>query len=118
MTLSEYIPVYMGELYTYFNWGETQINFIISETLAAYGVDTEAEATDKTKLYKLCKIEVWRKAVNDCVQKFNFSADGASYSESQVYEHCKEQYFQAVGDVELTVTEVTYNNPYMWNRRG
>ena len=60
-----------------------------------YGVSTEAEATDLTKLHALADVAVWRQALNDISLDYNWSADGASFSRSQAVTAIRENLMRA-----------------------
>ena len=84
MTLAAYITANFGQVKTQLGWSDSlQISAITDKTLEWYGVATEAEATDASKLHALADVAVWRQALNDVSLDYNFSGDGASYSRSQ-----------------------------------
>jgi hypothetical protein len=84
MTLAAYITSNFGQVKTQLGWSDSlQIAAITEKTLEMYGVSTEAEATNASKLHALADVAVWRQALNDVSLDYNFSADGASYSRSQ-----------------------------------
>jgi hypothetical protein len=65
--------------------------FLISDILSEYGVDTEAEAVDLKKLYSITRYLIWKKILISYTTSFDFSADGSSYKTSQLYDFAKEQ---------------------------
>lgn len=82
--LLDYINENFPTIKTQLGWTDgVNIATIITKTLEMYGVSTEAEATDLTKLHALADVAVWRQALNDISLDYNWSADGASYSRSQ-----------------------------------
>lgn len=84
MTIATYITAHFRQIKTQLSWSDSlEITAITEKTLEYYGVATEAEATDTTKLHALADVAVWRQAMNDVSLDYNFSADGASYSRSQ-----------------------------------
>jgi hypothetical protein len=84
MTLTTYISDNFPTIKTQLGWSDSvQIVTIIDKTLEYYGVATEVQATDLTKLHTLADIAVWRQALNDISLDYNWSADGASFSRSQ-----------------------------------
>jgi hypothetical protein len=84
MALTDYISNNFPTIKTQLAWSDSvQIVTIIDKTLELYGVSTEAQATDTTKLHTLADVAVWRQALNDISLDYNFSADGASFSRSQ-----------------------------------
>lgn len=84
MTLAAYITSNFGQVKTQLGWSDSlQITAITDKTLELYGVDTEAEATDATKLHALADVAVWRHALNDVSLDYDFNADNAGYKRSQ-----------------------------------
>jgi len=84
MTLATYITDNFSQVKSQLGWSDSlQIATITDKALEYYGVATEAEATDTTKLHALADVAVWRQALADVSLDYNFSADGASYSRSQ-----------------------------------
>lgn len=99
MTLAAYITSNFTQVKTQLGWSDSlQIAAITDKTLEMYGVDTEAEATDATKLHALADVAVWRQALNDVSLDYNFSADGASYSRSQQAEMIRKNLNDAITD--------------------
>ena len=83
MTLATYIAANFGQVKTQLGWSDSlQISAITDKALELYGVSTEAEATDATKLHALADVAVWRQALNDVSLDYDFAADGASYKRS------------------------------------
>ena len=84
MTLAEYIDSNFSKIKSQLAWSDSlEITAITAKTLEIYGVDTEGEATDLTKLHALADFAVWRQAGNDVGLDYDFSADNASYKRSQ-----------------------------------
>lgn len=112
MVLITYLSIYLGNLTTRLGISETDLGFIATETLRIYGCDTEAEATDLTKLYKIAKMECWKFIMLQQTANFDVSSDGQSYKSSQMYEFAKQNYFDAyteampyLDDYEIKVTQ-------------
>ena len=101
MALADYVQSYLGKFGEYLGWGITEYNLIVSETLEAYGVNTEVEATNTKKLHSLAKVKSWEKALVELAQDYNFSADGGNYSRSQSYEMAKQNYLNAVSEAQI-----------------
>lgn len=96
MTLATYISDNFPQIKSQLGWNDsTQIVTIVAKALELYGVATEAEATDTTKLHALADVAVWRQALNDIALDYSFSADGAQYSRNQASERVKELLAQA-----------------------
>ena len=99
MTLATYITANFLSIKTQLAWSDSlQISAITDKALEFYGVDTEAEATDLTKLHALADVAVWRQALNDVSLDYNFSADNASYSRSQQADMIRRNLESAVTD--------------------
>lgn len=84
MTLAAYITANFAQVKTQLGWSDSlQISAITDKALEWYGVSTEAEATDATKLHALADVAVWRQALNDVSLDYDFNADNAGYKRSQ-----------------------------------
>ena len=82
MALADYITSNFGQVKTQLGWSDSlQLSGITDKTLEMYGVATEAEATNAKKLHAIADIAVWRQALADVSLDYNFSADGANYSQ-------------------------------------
>lgn len=94
--LLDYINENFPTIKTQLGWTDgANIATIITKTLEMYGVATEAEATDLTKLHALADVAVWRQALNDISLDYNWSADGASFSRSQAVTAIRENLMYA-----------------------
>ena len=62
MSLSTYLTDYIGEFIDALKWSSVPTS-VTTETLLAYGVATEALATDTTKLYSLGRVKLWEEAL-------------------------------------------------------
>jgi len=98
MVLAEYLIDYLGNLAADLNWTETSLVTVTEDTLSDYGVDYETEVTDTKKYKALGKVNLWEKALIELSSKFDFSADGGSFSRSQFFEMVKQNYEQAVSE--------------------
>lgn len=97
MALSDYITANFLSIKTQLGWSDSlQIDAITDKTLEFYGVATEAEATDTTKLHALADVAVYRQALNDVMLDYDFSADAASYKRSQQADMIRENLDAAV----------------------
>lgn len=84
MTLAAYITANFAQVKSQLGWSDSlQITAITDKVLEWYGVETEAEATDATKLHALADVAVWRQALNDVSLDYDFNADNAGYKRSQ-----------------------------------
>lgn len=98
MTLSEYLTAYLGDIVTDLNISASAISFAVDESISAYGVDTEADATDLDKLHKLAKVEMWKRIMLLNSANFDVSSDGNSYKSSQIFDFAKQNYLNALSD--------------------
>jgi hypothetical protein len=82
--LADYLSLNFSSIKTQLSWSDSiEVTAVINKTFEMYGVATEAEATDLTKLHALADVAVWRQALNDISLDYAFSADGASFSRNQ-----------------------------------
>jgi hypothetical protein len=99
MALSDYITANFRQIKSQLAWSDSlEITAITDKTLEYYGVATEAEATDATKLHALADVAVWRQALNDVSLDYSFSADGASYSRGQMPDHIRNNLDEAINN--------------------
>lgn len=98
MTLKEYLSSYLGSLETQLGWSSTSYDSIVTDTQLQYGISSEEEATDQTKLYKLGVYYLWKKVYRELTLNFDYSADGASLKLSQQVENVKAQLNIAFSD--------------------
>lgn len=94
-TLAEYIHDDLGSVATVFGWsvGKGSYNLIITETLLSLGMTALSEvssAAGAMRVVAIAKLKAWQKAVKNAATYFNFSADGASFSRSQIQAMVKE----------------------------
>jgi hypothetical protein len=121
MSLLTYMQSYLGNLESLLGWTSTSYDFPIAETLEKYGVALEADATDLKKLHAIGKVELWRAALRSVSFNYNFSADGASFSRSQIFDMVQKNYLDALTDamvylpeyqIEIGQITTTQENPY------
>jgi len=98
MTLSEYLIAYLGKLNDTLGYTADDFQVVIIDTLADYGVSSESDATDLSKLYALAKVHLWRKILVDVSGDYKFSADGSTFNRDQVYQMAKQNLSIAVAD--------------------
>jgi len=114
MTLSNFIPSYLGEIYNYLAWSSTQVDFIISETLEFLNITAEDDVDSKT-LHAVAKIKSLEQALKDLSTSFKFSGDGVNVDTTNVYEQVKENLANAHASYQETITVGTIeykNDPY------
>lgn len=118
MTLATYISDNFPTIKSQLGWSDsTQIATIVAKAVELYGVATEADATDATKLHALADVAVWRQALADISLDYAFSADGASFSRNQAVDAIRKNLDYAEGSAmaylpayQITV-HVGDNNP-------
>ena len=99
MSLSTYLESYLGStLSNQLNWHtyDSSFDFIVEETLSTYGVSTESEATNLSKLYAIAKVKLWEAVLREFAFDFDYSANSASFKRSQIYENIQKQLNQAI----------------------
>lgn len=96
--LSAFMHAVLGDVATALGWSTDDERFdeAVNDTLLAYGVDDIDDATDIPKLRALARIEAWRAATDSLASRFDLSADGQSASRSQMVEHARGRYRDAV----------------------
>ena len=101
MALQDYLHSYLGSIATQLSWttSGSSYDFSVSEALRIYGVTTEAEATDLNKLYAFAKMCLWDSVLREISFDYDYSANGASFKRSQLYDRVKENLDIAVNDV-------------------
>jgi len=94
--LADYLTLNFTSVKTQLGWSDSiEITAVINKTFQSYGVSTEAEATDLTKLHALADVAVWRQALNDISLDYSWSADGASYHRNQAVDAVRENLTRA-----------------------
>lgn len=95
---TDYIQNYVGGLSGTLGWGAGQLDFIVTEALEAYGVDTEAEATDSKKAHALLRFKAVERILIDVSQDYDYKADGETFNRSQFFEHIEKMRSKAFVD--------------------
>lgn len=80
----------------------------VNDVLVAYGVDDIADAEDIAKLRSLAKVEAWRTVISHLMTAYDFSADGASYSRSQMLAAAEKALSMAESAAEASGYSSTY----------
>ena len=97
MTLSTYLESYLGTtLSNQLNWSLQVFDFIVEETLSTYGVSTESEATNITKLQAIGKVKLWEAVLREFSFDFDYSDLSTSIKRSQIFENIQKQLNQAI----------------------
>lgn len=95
-TLASYmLNVLQPEVYTCFDWGIDDFTEEITDTLLSYGVETVADMTDIKRCRILATFFAWRKAYRASSKYINNSVERDFRSQSQIWEHIKEQFEEA-----------------------
>lgn len=95
-SLAQYmLNVLEPEVYTCFDWGIDSFSEEITDTLLAYGVEAMASMTDIKKVRMLATYFAWRKAYRASSKYVNNSVERDFRSQSQIWEHIKEQFGEA-----------------------
>ena len=120
MTFNNYVQSYIGGLSGTVGWGSGTIDFIVEEALEAYGVSTEAEATDSVKAHALLRYKAVERILVDVSGDFDYKADGESYSRSQFFAQVEKMRQQSLAGVlpylfggQITTKTLTFpDDPY------
>lgn len=83
---TDHVQGYLGGLSGTVGWDINSLNLVVSDALLLYGVSTEADATDTTKAYALLDYCAARRILREASMNHDYSADGESFSLSQVPE--------------------------------
>jgi hypothetical protein len=120
MALTDYLTARLGGLATQLNWISTNLAVVIDDALEAYPATLEADCTDLVKLHRLADYFLWKAVKTELAMDYNFSADGANQSRSQMFDHISDLESDAfssaipyLSEYAITVAEVDYTqNPY------
>jgi hypothetical protein len=83
-TLKTYMLACLGGLGTVLGLTTDSFTEAVNDVLAAYGVDTIADATDIPQLRALAKVAALRTAQATAAGWYDFGADGGDFKRSQV----------------------------------
>jgi hypothetical protein len=87
ITLASFMLAALSSVATAMGWTAlADVQEAINDTLLAYGVTDIIQATDIKKLRALAKVAVWQQVAAATAGDYDFSADGGSYSRSQLHE--------------------------------
>ena len=115
MTLSTWIPSYMGKLNDYLAWDDgSQVDFIISEVLEELNINSEDEVDEKT-LHAVAKVKALEFALRDLSIGFKFSGDGVSIDPTSVFEQVQNMLSLAYSEYQPAIVagKINYtNDPY------
>jgi len=123
-TLTRYMLDTLGGIATTLSLTAIDMGETVNDVLAAYGVSDIANATDVVKLRALARVGALRRAQAASLAWYDFSADGGSFSRSQVQAHIKAMLAAAETDAipyadvyAVTTATMTYTaeaDPYQW----
>ena len=119
-TLKTYMTTSLGPLAGALGLVDSDMAEPLNDVLTAYGVEDIADATNLPKLRALARVHALRKAQVTAAAWTDFTADGASFSRSQVAAALREMLAQAEAsalqyseDYAILTGQMSYaNNPY------
>lgn len=119
MSLSAYIPSFLGNIYDFLSWDSTKVDFIIEEVLEKLDITAETDV-EATVLHAVAKYVSLENALNDLSISFKFSADGGSYDRQQVFDMVEKRFNDAEVEASkylpsrvMTVSTIDFqNDPY------
>lgn len=78
------VLAYLGGISGSVGWDINAMQLVVDDAVEMYGVLTEAEASNTTKLNPLLRYSAARRILREASMDFDYSADGESYHRSQV----------------------------------
>jgi hypothetical protein len=90
MSLTTYLQNF-NSLESQLGWTSENYENIVTLTLEYYGVDTEDEATDLLKLYRIGIWQLWESIAIFVSFDSDISSDGNSMKRSQLFENARRQ---------------------------
>jgi hypothetical protein len=103
-TLAEYMHTVLGDVATQLGWtAADSYDNAVDEALLAYGCASIADVSGAQNIALLrayARAEVWNQVAAYTTADIDFSADGASYSRSQLHSHARTQAALASADVQ------------------
>ena len=130
MLLLDYLKLSLGKLNDTLNYsfsGSTPADFtiVLEDSITAYDptYTDESQCSDTIKLRKIGKVVMWKKILADISTAINFSADNASFSNEQLYNHILKQYqlcycdsdFYAVGVQNFSISGSTVSDEFSYD---
>lgn len=83
-----------------FSFSQDELDFIETEALELYGVDTAAEVTDDYKMHTLLKLKALERMWIEVSDAIDHKTDGESFSNSQFANTIEKLYKQAKKDAQ------------------
>lgn len=121
-TLAAFMLAALNKVAASLGWTSlADVQEAVNDTLLAYGVSDISAATDVTKLRALARVAVWQQVVAAVAVAYNFSADGGSYSRSQLQDMALKALAQAQTmaasydpNYRITTAKIVYkHDPYL-----
>jgi hypothetical protein len=91
---TDYVLGWLGGISGSVGWDINAMQLVVDDAVELYGVSTEAEATDTSKLNPLLRYATARRILREASMDFDYSADGESYHRSQVSKQVAEYLVQ------------------------
>lgn len=90
-TFGAYLEDVLANMAVMLGWTQAGNSFdeVINETLLAMGQTDIANVTDIRAIRAIGRLKAWQAVAMALASDYDFSADGASYSRSQAFEHAK-----------------------------
>ena len=92
---TDYVQSVIGMSSGTVGWGEVELQLAVDDAVEFYGVSTEAEATDTTKLNILLRLATWIRVRNQFAFDHDYKADGESFSRSQMFSQINQMVAEA-----------------------
>ena len=94
-----YLQNYLGSLYSYIpSWTASTMSFIEQEAADLYGVANINDVTDTIKFNALLRFKAIERFLIEVTADYNYSADGESFSRSNVFTQAEKMYKIAIKD--------------------
>lgn len=97
-TMSAYLLVILDKLNELDLISSSRLIEMTDDVLSMYGETDYANVTDIPKARAIAKVVAWRHAIEVTSMSYNFSADGGSYSLSQMHDMSLKNYKLSLSD--------------------
>lgn len=119
MTLQNYLENRYSVVGEQLGWTSTDYALMVADVLTLLDIDLESDEANTWKLQRLGEYYLWKRALADVSLDINFSADGSSYSRSNMHTQIKSNLMDAERDCygwlpvsDATVESITGTDPY------
>jgi hypothetical protein len=120
VSMRSYLSVILDAVDAALSISVSRYSEMCNDVLTAYGAADWVDVIDIPKVRALASVVAWKHAMEISSASYNFSADGASYSLSQIQDMCKKNYEAAHSDAsaylngyEISVSSFEWeNDPY------